>query len=137
MNTVIIALGSNLGNREFTLRRAVYKIGKVIRIVRISAIHETKPVDSPPGSPDFLNMVVAGHTSLSPEELLEKLQSIESRLGRRRTVKNAPRTIDLDLVLYGARRMRTRSLILPHPRYLQRSFVMDPLRELGLDYLVP
>src|SRR5687768_13119110 len=128
MKTVVIALGSNLGNRALTLRRAVHELGKVIHLVRVSSICETKPVDAPAGSPDFLNMVVAGHTRLAPEDLLERLQVIETRLGRRRTVKNAPRTIDLDLILYGAHRIRTRSLTVPHPRYLQRPFVMDPLR---------
>ena len=137
MKTVVIALGSNLGNRALTLRRAVYELGRVMSLVRVSSIHETKPVSAPDGSPDFLNMVVAGHTRLSPEDLLAKLQMIECRLGRRRSVKNAPRTIDLDLILYGAHRVRTRELTVPHPRYLQRSFVMDPLRELGLDYRVP
>lgn len=137
LQTAVIALGSNLGNRALILRRALHEIGAAIRVVRVSPVHETKAVDSPAGSPDFLNMVIAGHTTLSPEELLDALQAIEKRLGRRRGLRNAARTIDLDLILYGAHRIRTGKLTVPHPRYRQRSFVMEPLRELGLDYRVP
>ena len=86
----------------------------------------------PPRSGLFLNMVVAGHTSLTPEELLEEMQGIERRLGRRRAARNAPRTIDLDLIMHGATLLRTSRLTLPHPRYREREFVMAPLRELNL-----
>src|SRR5689334_8981252 len=108
MVTVLIALGSNLGDRQYLLRRAIHELGRVVRIVRVSSVQETKPVDAPAGSPDFLNMVVAGYTRLAPEALLDAMQAIETRLGRRRpAVRNAPRTIDLDLITYDARRMRT------------------------------
>lgn len=128
--TVAIALGSNLGDRATTLRRAIHEMRNVMRVVRVSSFRETKPVDAPPGSPDFLNAVVIGYTSLSPEQLLDALLAIESGLGRRRTgVRNAPRTIDLDLLFHSAHRVRTRKLTLPHPRYRQREFVMKPLRE--------
>ena len=135
--SIVIALGSNLGNRALTLRRALHEVGKLVRIVRVSNIHETKPVDAPAGSPDFLNMVLVGHTRLQAEGLLEGLQAIEKKLGRRPGRRNAPRTIDLDLILYGAQRIRTKRLTVPHPRYMKRAFVMEPLRELGLDYRVP
>ncbi|HEY8849330.1 MAG TPA: 2-amino-4-hydroxy-6-hydroxymethyldihydropteridine diphosphokinase, partial [Thermoanaerobaculia bacterium] len=82
-------------------------------------------------------MVVAGHTTLNPEQLLASLQDIESRLGRRRTVRNAPRVIDLDLILHSAHMQRTATLNVPHPRYLQREFVMKPLRALGLPWRDP
>jgi len=102
--------------------------------VRVSSIRETAPVDAPPGSPPFLNMVIAGYTSLAPEALLDALLVIESRFGRvRRGVRNEPRVIDLDLILHGAQRLRTAKLTLPHPRYRDRDFVMAPMRELGLD----
>jgi 2-amino-4-hydroxy-6-hydroxymethyldihydropteridine diphosphokinase len=130
--TVVIALGSNLGNRLLYLRRAVAALGEVMRVVRASSVHETAPVDAPAGSPPFLNMVVAGYTRLAPLALLDELKRIEARLGRRRGVRNAPRTIDLDLILYSARVMRTARLTIPHPRYRERSFVMEPLRELAL-----
>ncbi len=104
----------------------------MITIVRVSSIRETAPVDAPFGSPRFLNMVVAGYTRRSPGNLLGALMAIEKRLGRVRTTRNAPRTIDLDLILYSATRMRTRELTLPHPRFHQREFVLAPMRELGV-----
>jgi len=129
-STVAIALGSNLGDRALTLRRAVRELQSVMTVVRVSTFIETKPVDAPPGSPDFLNAVAIGFTMRSPEALLDVLQEIEKRLGRRRTgVRNAPRTIDLDLLFHSAHRIRTRRLMLPHPRYRQRDFVIRPLRE--------
>ena len=125
--TVVIALGSNLGDRRRNLLLAVDALRRVISVVRVSSIIETEPVDAPP--PKFLNMVMLGHTDLSPEKLLDALQEIESRLGRRRMTRNAPRTIDLDLILHSAHRRRTSRLTLPHPRYRERDFVMRPLRE--------
>lgn len=127
--SVAIALGSNLGDRAVTLRRAVAALEASVRVVRVSGVYETVPVDAPQGSPPFLNMAVAGHTSLEPLELLDALQAIEKRLGRVRSVRNAPRPIDLDLIFYDAIRMRTPRLTLPHPRYHQRRFVLDPLGE--------
>ena len=127
--SVAIALGSNVGNRSRNLRAAVDSLGGVMRVVRISGVRETAPVGTPAGSPPFLNMAVSGHTHLSPEALLEALLSIEERLGRRRSVRNAPRTIDLDLIFHSANVRRTRRLTLPHPRYRERAFVLEPLRE--------
>ncbi|HUP49401.1 MAG TPA: 2-amino-4-hydroxy-6-hydroxymethyldihydropteridine diphosphokinase [Thermoanaerobaculia bacterium] len=129
---MVIALGSNLGDRRWNLRRAIHALGRVVRLVRVSSVYETDPVDAPPGSPRFLNMVVAGLTPLAPHELLGELLAIEARLGRVRRGRNAPRRIDLDLILYGARRIRTAELVVPHPRYQQREFVLAPMRELGL-----
>lgn len=134
---MVIALGSNLGDREYNLRRAIDQLHDVIRLVRISSIHETAPVDAPVGSPPFFNMVVAGLTNVAPHDLMRELLSIEARLGRVRRGRNAPRVIDLDLILYGAQMMRTRDLVLPHPRYRQREFVLAPLRELGLSWALP
>jgi 2-amino-4-hydroxy-6-hydroxymethyldihydropteridine diphosphokinase len=135
--SVLIALGSNLGDRAFHLRRAIHALQRVINVVRVSSMHETDPVDAPRGSPKFLNMVVAGFTTLSPEELLQRLLEIEQRLGRVRRGRNSPRTIDLDLILHSANVRRTRELTLPHPRYRQREFVMKPYRELKLGWRDP
>ena len=134
--SVLIALGSNLGNRMVNLRLAVDELRRVIGVVRVSSVIETEPVDAPPGSPDFLNMVVAGYTTLSPEALLAELMRIEQKLGRVRRGHNAPRTIDLDLILHSANVRRTRELTLPHPRFRQREFVMKPLLELKLGWSV-
>jgi 2-amino-4-hydroxy-6-hydroxymethyldihydropteridine diphosphokinase len=128
ISTVVIALGSNLGDRQRYIRRAIDELRHVISIVRVSSIIETEPVDAPP--PKYLNAVVLGYTRLTPEELLGRLQAIENRLGRRRTTRNAPRTIDLDLILHGANVRRTKRLTLPHPRYRKREFVMKPLEEI-------
>ena len=128
----MLALGSNLGDRAYHLRRALHELSSIVRIVRVSAIHETEPVDAPAGSPRFLNLVLVGFSSLSPSALLSAILAIEKRLGRTRSrVRNAPRVIDIDLILYGATRMRTRSLTLPHPRAHEREFVMAPLREIS------
>jgi 2-amino-4-hydroxy-6-hydroxymethyldihydropteridine diphosphokinase len=135
--SVLVALGSNLGDRAVSLRRAIDAMRKVISVVRISPFIETDPVDAPPGSPRFLNAVVAGYTDLDPQSLLDALLQIESRLGRRRTIRNAPRIIDLDLILHSAHLVRTRELTLPHPRYLGREFVREPLRVLGLSWRDP
>lgn len=132
MTTVVIALGSNLGDRAYNLRRAMAALP--IRVVRVSAFLETEPVDAPPGSPRFLNAVVVGYTSLAPEALLDALLALERRLGRvRRGRRNQPRTIDLDLILHGATRRRSRALTLPHPRAHEREFVMVPLRSVRVE----
>ncbi len=126
--SVVIALGSNLGDRAHHLRRAISALP--IRVVRVSTFHDTAPVNAPPGSPRFLNAVVTGYSSLSPVALMDALLDLERRLGRIRAGhRNEPRTIDLDLILHGATRMRTRALTLPHPRAHERGFVMTPLRE--------
>jgi 2-amino-4-hydroxy-6-hydroxymethyldihydropteridine diphosphokinase len=124
-DVAIVALGSNLGDREYHLRRAIHELP--IRVVRVSAFLETEPVDAPP--PMFLNAVAIGYTSLGPHALLAALLALEKRLGRtRRGVRHEPRIIDLDLIAYGATRMRTPALTLPHPRAHEREFVMGPLR---------
>lgn len=129
--SVIIALGSNLGDRAYHLRRAIDVLP--VRVVRVSRFHETDPVDAPP--PKFLNAVVIGHTTLSALALLRALLALETRLGRRRRgIRNEPRIIDLDLIAHGATRMRTPELTLPHPRARERAFVMEPLRELWGDW---
>lgn len=135
--SVLVALGSNLGDREVSLRKAIGELRNVISVVRISPFLDTAPVDAPPGSPRFLNAVVAGYTDRDPQSLLDSMLAIESRLGRRRTTRNAPRVIDLDLILHSAHLLRTSALTLPHPRYLGREFVREPLRAFGLAWRDP
>ena len=135
--SVLIALGSNLGDRAYFLRRAIHELRSAVDVVRVSSFIETDPLDAPPASPRFLNAVIAGATHLAPQALLDELLTIESRLGRRRPApRNAPRVIDLDLIMHSAHRLRTRTLTLPHPRFREREFVMGPLRELGLVWRV-
>lgn len=133
--SVLIALGSNLGDRALFLRRAISRLSGVVHVVRVSSFIETDPVDAPP--PKYLNAVVAGYTDLSPAALLDALHEIESRLGRRRGTRNAPRVIDLDLILHSANLVRTRTLTVPHPRYREREFVLTPMRELNLGWRDP
>ena len=130
--TVVLALGSNLGDRAWNLRRALHALRSVVNIVRVSAIHESAAVHAPAGSPPFLNLVLIGTTAMPPAALLSEVLALETRLGRvRRGVRNEPRVIDIDLILHGATRMRTPALTLPHPRAREREFVMGPLRECG------
>jgi 2-amino-4-hydroxy-6-hydroxymethyldihydropteridine diphosphokinase len=134
-SSVLIAAGSNLGDRALYLRRAIDELRKLVHVVRVSTFIETDPVDAPP--PKYLNAVIAGYTDLPPVALLNALHAIETRLGRRRSTRNAPRVIDLDLILHSAHLVRTRALTLPHPRYLGREFVREPTRELGLGWRDP
>jgi 2-amino-4-hydroxy-6-hydroxymethyldihydropteridine diphosphokinase len=128
--SVVIALGTNLGDRLYNLRRAVQEMSDVVRVVRLSTVHQTVPVDAPAGSPLFLNMAVAGYTAMTAPQLVGSLLEIERRLGRiRRGPRNAPRIIDLDLIVYGAHRVRTIDVTLPHPRARARDFVMLPVGE--------
>jgi 2-amino-4-hydroxy-6-hydroxymethyldihydropteridine diphosphokinase len=134
LSSVVVALGSNLGRPRYNVLRAIDALGSVMTVVRISSLRETEPVDAPPGSPNFINAVVVGYTTLSPLELMEGLLAIERRLGRiRRGPRNAPRTIDLDLIIHGGHRIASRALVLPHPRAATRAFVREPMREVGAE----
>jgi 2-amino-4-hydroxy-6-hydroxymethyldihydropteridine diphosphokinase len=129
---VFIGLGSNLGDREATIRSALRELEgqNDIRVVCCSALHETEPVGGPPGQPCYLNAVAELETSLSPRELLGRLLAIEQRHGRQRSVPDGARTLDLDLLLCGERVIDEPDLIVPHPRMWERSFVMQPLAEI-------
>lgn len=130
-----IGLGSNLGNREANLRAALDRLAALplTRLVRESSLMETEPVDSPPGAGLFLNGVAWIETSLVPLELLESLLAIERELGRDRQgqPRNAPRTIDLDLLLYGEQVINEPELQVPHPRMSEREFVLWPLLQIA------
>jgi 2-amino-4-hydroxy-6-hydroxymethyldihydropteridine diphosphokinase len=133
ITTAYIGLGANLGEREATLRRALDEIDRLpdTRVSMVSRFHETRPVGVE-DQPDFVNAVARLETKLPPRDLLEALLAIERRLGRRRDAEErwGPRTIDLDLLLYGTERVREPGLVVPHPRLLERPFVTEPLREL-------
>lgn len=132
MVTCYIGIGSNLGDRQRYIDSAIEEIKKTkdIGIKRVSTIYETEPVsDIPQGK--FLNGVLEIETDLEPSLLLKELNSIEERLGRRRTVKDAARTIDLDILYYGDKKIEDKDLIIPHPRIKEREFVLKGLRELG------
>ncbi|MFI2858920.1 2-amino-4-hydroxy-6-hydroxymethyldihydropteridine diphosphokinase [Paenibacillus sp. JSM ZJ436] len=126
-----IALGANLGDREQTMLEALRQLDKhpSIQVLRCSSLYETEPVGYV-DQPMFLNMAAAISTLLSPLELLAVMQRIESRLGRKRLVHWGPRTVDLDLLWMTGQNMNTRELILPHPRMLERAFVLMPLGDI-------
>ncbi|HSQ56344.1 MAG TPA: 2-amino-4-hydroxy-6-hydroxymethyldihydropteridine diphosphokinase [Gemmata sp.] len=131
--TAYIALGSNVGDRAGTLSAAVQRLRAEpgMGVVGSSEQYETLPVNCPPGSGEFLNAVVAIETDREPHDLLQLLLGIEREFGRVRTVPNAPRTLDLDLILYGDRIVDTPELAVPHPRMHERDFVLAPLVELS------
>jgi 2-amino-4-hydroxy-6-hydroxymethyldihydropteridine diphosphokinase len=130
MTDVLISLGSNLGDRWKNLTRAIREINAIedTKIVKKTSFLKTRP-DQAPG-PDYLNGVVKITTSLGPEELLDKLREIEEKLGRKRTFKNAPRLIDLDILLYGNRKIKTNKLTIPHPGIKTRDFIKKLLLEI-------
>jgi 2-amino-4-hydroxy-6-hydroxymethyldihydropteridine diphosphokinase len=128
---VYISLGSNVGDRAATLQRAVDAMNaNGIRVVRRSALYLTEPVEAPPQA-WFLNAVVEAETRWMPRQLLKTLAAIERDFGRQRTVPRGPRTLDLDLLLFGTSVIDTPELQIPHPRLAERRFVLVPLAELA------
>lgn len=137
-NEAYISLGANMGNRVQTLLEAIKLLNdhEKISLVNHSSVYETDPV----GYEDqdlFLNMVIQVLTELSAEELLEVCLEIELQLGRKRLVRWGPRTIDLDILLYNQENIETEKLFIPHPRMLERGFVLIPLLEMNQDIQIP
>lgn len=132
LSVAYVGLGSNMGDRQAYLQEAIHMLNQHAgtRVVRESSIYETDPVGYLE-QPAYLNMVVALETIWDPLSLLHDLLDMELQLGRIRTIRWGPRTIDLDLLLYNHVRMDTPELILPHPRMLERAFVMIPLIEIA------
>lgn len=133
MSSVVLSIGSNLGDRAQNLRDAVVRLESVIvpGSLRVSGLYETEPVDCPPDSPSFLNAVIAFETELEADTLLNETQKIERNLGRPlEREKNAPRPVDLDILLYDDLSIATERLTIPHPRMLDRAFVLCPLAEI-------
>ncbi|MDE0584143.1 2-amino-4-hydroxy-6-hydroxymethyldihydropteridine diphosphokinase [Planococcus sp. A6] len=138
MNEVYLSLGSNLGDRKAQLQEAVRLLqsNPSISNMKMSSIYETAPV----GYLDqhaFLNLVIRLETSLSPLELLDICQEIEQALHRERLVRWGPRTVDLDVLLYGQEQLATERLTIPHPRMYERAFVLVPLQELMPSLILP
>ena len=137
----IVALGSNLGDSRQTVLDAMARLQKFSdRPVLKSSLWRTSPVDCPPGSPKFVNAVVGliPRKSETPESLLKKLQALEKKFGHRvREILNEPRSLDLDLIAFGAERRCSPDLFLPHPRACVRQFVLQPLDEIAPDLILP
>jgi 2-amino-4-hydroxy-6-hydroxymethyldihydropteridine diphosphokinase len=138
MTRAAIALGSNLGDREACLRQGFEALRSVLADLRVSSVHETAYEGAVAGEqPAYLNAAAVGTTTLSARALLDTLLDIERRLGRERPYQDAPRTLDLDLILYDLDIIDAPGLIVPHPRFRQRRFVLEPLAEIAADWVDP
>jgi len=136
----IVALSSNLGDRRLILESAVAALDRVpgVRVAAVSPWFETEPVGGPAGQPAYLNGALELECTISARELLEALLAIEAAHGRvRHGVKNAPRTLDLDLLFYGDERIHEPGLVVPHPRLEERIFVLEPLARLAPNRHLP
>lgn len=131
--TAYVALGANLGDAQATVRRSIADIGALtgVQLLRGSSLYRTAPVDS--SGPDYINAVVALATTRTAPDLMAGLQQLEQAALRERPYHNAPRTLDLDLLLYGGARIDGAALQVPHPRMWQRAFVLVPLAEIAPD----
>jgi 2-amino-4-hydroxy-6-hydroxymethyldihydropteridine diphosphokinase len=129
--TAYVALGANLGDAVGSIHDAIARIGELpgTRVTRQSSLYRTAPLDS--SGPDYINAVVEINTDLDALSLLDSLQAIENKAGRERPYRNAPRTLDLDLLLYGDERIDSARLKVPHPRMMERAFVLVPLAQIA------
>ena len=134
---VYIGLGANLGDAIHAVRRAIVMLGKLPKthLDKQSSLFRTAPVEA--SGDDYINAVARIRTRLEPEELLHELQTIDAAFGRERPYPNAPRTLDLDILLYGQQRIRTATLTVPHPRLTERAFALIPLLQLDPFVSIP
>jgi 2-amino-4-hydroxy-6-hydroxymethyldihydropteridine diphosphokinase len=132
----VIALGSNLGNRELNIDSAIAELAKIVEITHLSTNHETDPVGGPE-QPKYLNAIAIAETELKPEALLIAMLEIENKLGRKREIHWGPRTLDLDLIVFGDEVIDSEILVLPHPRAQERRFVLEPWLEIEPDAYIP
>ena len=130
MATVYLCLGSNLGDREANLSQALLLLSPKVIVRKVSSVYETRPVGYEE-QPMFLNLTCQVATSLDPEELLRLVKDIEANMGRKPDFRNAPRLIDIDILFYNARVIKTEGLTIPHPRLAERAFVLIPLSEIA------
>ena len=136
MDNIFIGLGSNLGNKEENIIKAIDLIRKRFKILNVSSLYETEPIGYKQQD-WFLNCAMKINTNLKPQELLIFLQSIEKKLGRIRTIKDGPRTIDLDILFYNNKIINENNLIVPHSRLHERLFVLEPLKEICPNFVHP
>lgn len=137
MVTVFLGLGSNLGNRQNNLDLALDLLSQRMHIQKISSVYETEPMGNTE-QPRFLNLVCQVNTLLAPKELLTLTKGIELKLGRAPAkTENAPRIIDIDILLYDDMNMKLKQLTIPHPRLVERAFVLVPLAEIAPDVVHP
>jgi 2-amino-4-hydroxy-6-hydroxymethyldihydropteridine diphosphokinase len=128
--TVYLSLGSNLGDREANLEQAIVELGKLGTLLKRSAFYETEPMEIA-DQPWFLNMAVELETELMPKQFIAAVLDIERGMGRKRTKKKGPRTIDIDVLLFGRSIVEMQGLTVPHPAMHQRRFVLEPMAEIA------
>jgi 2-amino-4-hydroxy-6-hydroxymethyldihydropteridine diphosphokinase len=135
----VLSLGSNVGDRVANLQGAIDSLADTpeVHVVAVSSVYETEPIDAPDGSPDFLNAILLADTTLSIAMLLDRAQAVESAFGRERGEPNAPRTLDIDLIVVGDRISDSEDLTLPHPRAHERAFVLVPWHEIDSKAVIP
>ena len=134
--TVYLGLGSNMGNRQDNLERALDLLSQRLRIGKVSSIYDTEPIGNV-NQPRFLNLVCQAYTRLTPSGLLALAKGIELKLGRALGKSNAPRPIDIDILFYSDMVIETPELVIPHPRLTERAFVLVPLDEIAPDLVHP
>jgi 2-amino-4-hydroxy-6-hydroxymethyldihydropteridine diphosphokinase len=130
MKTVYLSLGSNVGDRKANLDGAIERLRAEVEVHRVSPVYETEPLEFT-AQRQFLNLVVEAQTTLFPMQLLRRTAKIEIAMGRVRTVPKGPRTMDIDILLYGGSVVRSARLEIPHPRMCERRFVLAPLADLA------
>lgn len=133
---VIIGIGSNMGNKKKNIGKAIKLMKEKCKLLKLSSLYKTEPVGYKKQD-WFLNCAAKIKTELKPDELLKFFRSIEKILGRVKRIKNGPRTIDLDILFYGDEIIKTKKLIVPHPRLHKRLFVLEPLKEIAPDFMHP
>lgn len=132
---VVLSLGSNIGNRQENLRKAIIGLNSAgLEILKISSIYETEPVGFK-DQDNFYNIILTTEYSKEPYKLLSEIHKIETELGRVREFKNSPRTIDIDIVTFNDQKIDNESLIIPHKEYMNRKFVLIPLAEIEPDFM--
>ena len=134
--TVYLGLGSNMGNRQANLDKALDLLSQRLRLRQVSSLYDTEPVGNI-DQPRFLNLVCQVSTRLAPQELLTLAKGIELKLGRASGTSNAPRPIDIDILFYGDQVVKTKELVIPHPKLTKRAFVLVPLAEITPDLTHP
>jgi len=133
---VYLGLGSNLGDRQANLDKALDLLSQRLGEIKISSVYDTEPIGNV-NQPRFLNMVCQAYTRLAPQELLALAKGIELKLGRALHKSNAPRPIDIDILFYGDQIVETPELVIPHPRLTERAFVLFPLAEIAPELVHP
>lgn len=134
--TIYLGLGSNMGNRQDNLERALDLLSQRLRIGNVSSIYDTEPIGNV-NQPCFLNLVCQAYIRLAPRELLTLAKGIELKLGRAVGKSNSPRPIDIDILFYGDLVIEMPELVIPHPRLTERAFVLVPLDEIAPDLVHP